>query len=340
MVKYVFLLAVFFLLIPQIYYLIKNKQYKNLNNGTKFFVKSENLLVNNRRKVILTNTDGFDIYTNIFDVENPKAVIQIIHGVYEHSGNYWQLADYLMKNGYAVIISDNRGHGKSVSEKYPSGYIKYVDEIVDDQHVINQYMRLRYPNNKYYMIGHSFGSMIARLYLQEHDDTIDKLVLTGTVSFIPIAFLGVIIGNILTFYLGEYRKSIIMDALTGVASPDLNWISYNKENIEAKQKDPLRLKGFLARANVVLISANKRLHDFSKFNLKNKSLPIISLTGVEDKVVGGEKGLYNSTSSLEKIGYENVKWIVYENMKHEVLCENDKELVFEDIIEFFEDKNN
>lgn len=334
MAKYVIIIILLIILIPQIYYFLKKRNYRKLANGTRFFVKSEEELSDNRRKVILTNTDGFDIYTNVFDVKNPKGVVQIVHGVFEHSANYWEFIKYLNEHGYAVVASDNRGHGKSISEAYPSGYIGQVDEIIDDQVIINKFMRMLYKDSNYYMLGHSFGSMVARLFLQDHDDLIDKLVLTGTVTYIPISAFGVFLGNIINFYLGEKRKSPLLDKLTGVASSDISWISYNEENVKNKENDPLRLKGFLARANVVLIEANKRLHEFSKFKLKNKDIKILSITGVDDMVVGGEKGLKDSIESLEKVGYENVDSIVFPEMKHEVLCEDKKEEVYKDIVDF------
>lgn len=334
--KYVLIIIGIILILPQIYYGYKEITYKDMKNGTRYFVKETKILEGNKSRVTLTNTDGFDISLHVFNIENPKAIVQIIHGVYEHSENYSHFIKYLNDKGYAVIAADNRGHGRSVSEKYPSGYIKYVDEVIDDQYVVNKFARMLYQDKPIYMLGHSFGSIIGRLYLKDHDQTIDKLVITGTVAYNPMAILGVFLGNIITFFFGEYRKSNILDKLTGVADPDISWISYSEENIEMKKHDPLRLHGFLARANVVLILANKRLHQYSKYKVENKNLPILSLTGEDDMVVRGDKGLKDSIDTLKKIGYKDVDFKVYKKMKHEVLFEDERELVYEDVIDFFE----
>ncbi len=334
--KYLLIIAIV-LFLPQVYYLIKDRTYKDINNGSKFFLKDSKKIEGNHTRLTLTNTDGFDLSANLFNVENPKALVQIVHGVFEHSGNYIDFIKFLNANGYAVIAADNRGHGRSVSEKYPSAYLRNLDELIDDQVMLNKFMRTFYGDRPVYMLGHSFGSILGRLYLRDHDESIDKLVLTGTVAYRPVAIFGVFLGNILSFYLGEYRKSKILDKLTGVADTDISWISYNKENIRIKENDPLRLGGFLARANVVLIQSNLKLHQFSKFKVKNKDLKILSLTGEDDKVVMGDKGLKDSIESLKKVGYKNVDYKVYKNMKHEVLCEDDRELVYKDIIKFFEE---
>lgn len=335
--KYIVLIIAIVLVLPQVYYLIKAKTYKDKRNGTKYFLKESKKIEGNHSRLTLTNTDGFDISCNLYDVEEPKALVQIIHGVYEHSANYQDFIKYLNDRGYAVIASDNRGHGRSVSEKYPSGYLGNLEELIDDQVVINKFMRTLYSDKAVYMVGHSFGSILARLYLREHDTSVDKVLLTGTVAYVPVAGLGVFLGNIITFYLGEYRKSKILDKLTGVADPDISWISYSQENIRIKANDPMRLGGFLARANVVLIDSNLKLHQFSKFKAKNKNLEILSLTGEDDMVVMGEKGLNDSIESLQKVGYDKVQYKVYPHMKHEVLCEDKKEEVYEDALRFFEE---
>ena len=56
--------------------------------------------------------DGYELCLNIYDVKNPKAVVQIAHGMEEHQGRYKDFAEMLNKNGYAVVSADMRGHGK------------------------------------------------------------------------------------------------------------------------------------------------------------------------------------------------------------------------------------
>lgn len=76
------------------------------------------------------------------------------------------------------------------------------------------------------------------------------------------------------------------------------------------------------------------MHNFGKFRCKNPDLPILSVTGEDDPVTGGSKGLQDSIDSLKKVGYKNISSIVYKGMKHEVLNEDDKEKVYNDILEF------
>jgi hypothetical protein len=55
--------------------------------------------------------DGYELCLNIYDVKNPKAVVQIAHGMEEHQGRYEEFANILSKKGFIVVTSDIRGHG-------------------------------------------------------------------------------------------------------------------------------------------------------------------------------------------------------------------------------------
>lgn len=59
--------------------------------------------------------DGLTIHGTFFRVDDPKGLVQIIHGAKEHRGRYEDFAKFLQRNGFAVIIFDNCGHGESIS---------------------------------------------------------------------------------------------------------------------------------------------------------------------------------------------------------------------------------
>ena len=172
------ILAIIFLIlfVPQVYYAFKRKRYKTLDMASKFFKRMTVFKEDGYEEMYLTNTDGADVFVRVLSCENPKAVVQLVHGVAEHSGNYMEFARFLNQNGYIVAIDDHRGHGRSISSAYPNGFMNMAEELVDDEIMIANYMKDEYPNLEYYMIGHSMGSMIARLFLRRHDDMLDKFI--------------------------------------------------------------------------------------------------------------------------------------------------------------------
>lgn len=280
-------------------------------------------------------SDGLLLAVAVFDVENAKAAVQIIHGLKEHKERYFPLIRFLNDHGYAVIISDNRGHGESVSDAWPLGYMEGIDGIIADQILVTEYMKKRYPDLPFYLFGHSFGSMVARVYLQENDNQIDKLLLSGTVNYIPISRFGNLVGNVLSVFSGKrgYNRWMIQIGDNG----ENDWVVKNPEALRAYREDPLCTGyKYMNRAIMTIWEADAELKRFAKYQCKNPNLPIFSISGEEDPVTGGTKGLADTVQTLKRIGYQNVESKVYDRMKHEVINEEGKEQVYQDILAFFE----
>ena len=130
----------------------------------------------------ITAGDGLQIATALFTADNPKALVQIIHGSVEHKERYFDFATFLNKQNYAVILSDNRGHGASLNAEYTLGFMNGFQPIIDDQYLVTQHIKSLYPGKPLCLLGHSLGSVFARIYLEKHDDELAALVLSGTVK--------------------------------------------------------------------------------------------------------------------------------------------------------------
>lgn len=44
-------------------------------------------------------------------LDQPKGIIQVIHGFGEHARRFWHLIDALCEDGYVVYADDHLGHG-------------------------------------------------------------------------------------------------------------------------------------------------------------------------------------------------------------------------------------
>ncbi|MFU2206981.1 alpha/beta hydrolase [Streptococcus pluranimalium] len=150
--------------------------------------------------IIESPVDELNIAFRVFKVDKPKGIIQIVHGAGEYKDYYYDFTQFLVEHGYAVILSDNRGHGYSIDANNPSGYVSSIDDIVADQYAITRYIKEIYPDIPMTLYGHSFGSVIVRNYMMLHDEEIDKLIMEGTSHFIPMSKFGVFLGNIETFW--------------------------------------------------------------------------------------------------------------------------------------------
>ncbi len=286
------------------------------------------------QKLIIKSFDGFELSAALFKVENPKAVVQLVHGSLEHKERYYDFIRFLNKNGYAAIISDNRGHGESVDENYPRGFMNGPDETVRDLYEVTKFAKSVYPNTSFYMFSHSLGTLFARVYLQKHDEEIDKLVLSGTVNYNPGVSIGIALAKTISFFKGKHGKSRLLNNMAAIKKDD-SWISYSQKNLEAYRNDPLNIPMWQNYGALTVFESDCELKKYKKYECKNPDLHILTVSGIDDPITGGEKGLKDTIKTLEHIGYKNVQKIVYAGMKHEILNEDDNKKVYNDILNFF-----
>lgn len=279
--------------------------------------------------------DGLPIATALFEAENPKALVQIMHGAKEHKERYYDFIRFLNENGYAVIISDNRGHGASINEEFTLGYMNGTEDIIKDQRLVTKYIKKMYPGKPFYLFGHSFGTLLAREYLWKNDATVDKLVLSGTVNYIVAAGPGVAIGNLIIKMKGAKGQSKFLQSF--LDGKDNSWVVKNEEMLEKYRLDPLCCGyKYTNQALVSVFESVSKLKNYELYQCLHPELPVLMISGEEDPITGGKKGLDDTIATLKKIGYKDIQNIVYEGMKHEVLNETDHQKVYEDVLKFFE----
>ncbi|MBR6416352.1 MAG: alpha/beta fold hydrolase [Bacteroidales bacterium] len=275
-----------------------------------------------------------------------KGIVQIVHGMAEHKERYLPLMNFLSLEGYVCIISDTRGHGKSV--KFPSdlGYFygEGADGIIGDVLAVNKYICWAFPDLPVFLLGHSMGSLIARWYLHEHADTIKGLFLVGTPGYNPAAKAGKALCNFLTATRGGKEKggrkvSSLVHKMAigqfGKAFPgeaENSWICSDPEVVKEYNADPLcgfplTLDGYNALMELMIKDNDPKL-----WKLTPVDMPVIFLSGNLDPCMGEEKSILEAASLLTKGGFPNTEVHIYPGMRHEILNEKGKEKVFSDIL--------
>ncbi|WEV60418.1 alpha/beta hydrolase [Streptococcaceae bacterium ESL0729] len=274
--------------------------------------------------------------------EEVKGTLQIIHGMNEHALRYGDLARYLAGHGYAVFTSDNRGHGLSFDNKNPLSHISSLDQMIEDQLQISGLIKKAYPRLPLTLYGHSFGSMIARAYLDYDDSMLAGLILTGTVKYQFASKIGKIILDLRIKALKNPKTSKFLNSLVAPGASSKDWITSDQTVLDLIEKDRLWVESYDDYGLLAILEANHRIKYMSKKagkNLVNKKLPILSINGQEDIVTGGSKGLLASKRFLEVRGYENLDFITMPQMKHEVINELEKEVVYQIILTFLDKEN-
>ncbi len=278
------------------------------------------------------------------DEKEHKGVFQIAHGVSEHIERYDEFARFMADKGFIVCGNDHLGHGKSVDSFDDMGFFAEEDgdvRMVDDMHILYNIMHRRYPELPYFLFGHSMGSFCARVYATAFYNELSGLILCGT-GELPSA--AVVLEEPIKFLCKKFgpRAAVpaalidkIGDLTVKDARTSKDWLSRRVENVDAYIADPLCGNDLKLGGLRDLISlANTACTDEWAY-LIPPTLPILLVSGAKDPIGFNGKGVINVCDNLEDAGHEP-KCILYPGDRHEILNEDDRENVFNDILDFVE----
>lgn len=291
---------------------------------------------------ILKASDSYPLSLNIYETNNPKGVIQVIHGMEEHQDRYQEFALKLNQFGFNVVTSDMRGHGKTAADL---GYFKDKNghlSLLDDQRLIREFIGKKYPNLPIILFGHSMGSIIVRNIIQTESSNYAKVILCGFPNPNPASKLGSILAKMITFFKGpKYRSKLLHNMSIGsfnkaIKNPKtpVDWLSYNEENNHKYLEDPLCCFGFKCSAFRDLFTLLSNMTKTKGYKNLNSFLPILMIYGKDDPCVGGIKGVEKSVSILKKVGFNDLTIFGYDSMRHEILNEKDTKHIYQDIQNF------
>ena len=279
----------------------------------------------------------------------PKAVVQIVHGIAEFVERYDAFAEYLNGLGYLVVAEDHMGHGQSINGEGIQGYFHggWFNAVADTYRLLTD-TKAEYPEIPYILFGHSMGSFMARTILCRYPDSgIAGAVICGTgwqPTFALPALAKVIDGicrkngeekpneKLQGMIFGSYNSKIEHPRT------DFDWLSRDKAIVDAYIAHPLC--GFTASAGLLREMMRGIYYIQKKENLAKmrKDLPVFFIAGGEDPVGSYGKGIHKCVEAFKKAGMTDVSVRVYPLCRHEILNEINKEEIFEDVAQWIEKK--
>lgn len=99
--------------------------------------------------------DGLALLYRAWEVDEPRGVVQIVHGLGEHGGRYAPFAELLTGRGLSCYAADLRGHGVSGGRR---GHVARFAEYLDDVERLAAELPTGVPT---FLFGHSLGGLIA-----------------------------------------------------------------------------------------------------------------------------------------------------------------------------------
>ena len=279
-----------------------------------------------------------------------RAVVQLTHGVSEFILRYEPFARYLTEHGFAVVGHDHLGHGGSLPDGAPRMYFGPKgswDWVVSDLETRRQLAKETFPDVPYFLLGHSMGSFVARTHLIRFPGRVDGAVIMGTGQMSGLLVAGgKLVANLEALRLGETSSSPVISQLSFAAynkifAPNrtaFDWLSVNEENVDWYIDHPLcggdPTTG-LFREMLGGIAFMKKPQNVAKMQ---KNTPILFISGEMDPVGDCGKGVKLACDSFRKAGMTDVELRLYPGLRHEILCEKERQSVFADILSWLERK--
>lgn len=242
-----------------------------------------------------------------YEVENPKHVCVLIHGIGEHLGRYKRVAEYFEKNGIAIVGMDLRGHGKTEGKR---GHCAPRVDVLKDIDCLIDYTKELYPNVPIILYGHSMGGGLVCDYRARgtYNGLVQDYLITSPWLMLVKSFPMPIVE-----ILGKFAKlNPDFKISSSCEEEDLG----NPEFVRPYKDDELvhpyislqtAYEGFKIGSNIA-----KGKHED---NGKGKNIPTLIMHGSLDKIcdVNGTRSYANLNSSYDTFEYKE-----WEGYYHEI----------------------
>lgn len=280
----------------------------------------------------------------------PKAIVQIVHGIAEHIDRYDDFAAYLAENGYVVVGEDHLGHGKSVTRDEEKGL--FAEEngwsyVLKDMDILRETIRKEYPELPYVFFGHSMGSFLTRNYIIDNPEKYDAAIISGTGQQSPLTVAaGYAMANMLVNKYGPRASGETLDKIAfgsycnKIENPrtKFDWLSRDKETVDKYIADPMC--GFVCAVSLYrdMMGGIKYISKQSNIDKMSKEQPIYFMSGDADPVGDYGKGVNKAYDAFCKAGLKDVMIRLYPNGRHEMLNETNRQDVYKDILNWLNAK--
>lgn len=268
--------------------------------------------------------DGYPIAVHRWRVAEPvRGIVQISHGMGEHSRRYDELAAILAKLGFAVYANDHRGHGMTLRSEQEAGDLgpHGFRSTLDDMLSLTAFAKRDYPRAPVALMGYSMGSYAAQAYAQDHSREIVGIVLSGGSAL-----------DLRAAELGRDGWRFCTNNRTFSEGDRFDWLSRDAAVVDAYMDDPLC--GFVPTppSQRSLIDAGSVLADQSRLKKIRPDLPILALSGEHDPVNGFLKHFHPMIERFSNAGLSEVTSRIYLGARHEIFHEINRDEVISDLL--------
>ena len=203
-------------------------------------------------------------------IEEPKAIIALVHGMGEHSGRYRKVAEFFANKGVAIMAFDQRGHGKTDGDR---GHISNFNQFLDGVEGLMDRVKLQFPNIPVFLYGHSLGGNVAINYALKRPSGIKGLIITS--PWLKLAFQP----PPLKLKLAKIMFNLY-PRFTQASKLNVNHLSRSEAVVKAYQKDKLVHDKISASGFINIFNAGL----YAIQHAKDLKMPTLLMHGTGDLV--------------------------------------------------------
>ncbi len=263
----------------------------------------------------------------VYDVHpaagTPRGVVQLLHGVGEHAGRYGALIAALTEAGFTVYADDHRGHGRTGIRQHDGparlgrlgkGGLRAAEEAIWQ---LTGIIRAENPDLPLVLLGHSWGSFLAQMLVNDHPEAWDAVILSGSALRMP----------------GSLNAAPLNARWAGPEATGLEWLSRDPAIWTSFDEDPLTTDVPLLKLFGPIEAA--KLYGRPRKDL-GRDIPMLLMVGRDDPV-GGPRSVHKLAEEYRtRSGLTDVTTLVYPDARHEIFNELQQAEVRADVLSWLD----
>jgi alpha-beta hydrolase superfamily lysophospholipase len=266
--------------------------------------------------------DGLSLFGRLWKSPSKdiKGVVNLVHGIGEHSGRYAHIAKALNESGYHLAAFDLRGHGISEGKR---GFSPSLNHLMDDIELFLHESHNRLGQDlPVYLYGHSLGANLVLNYGLRRKPQVSGVIATGpsfALAFEPPKlklFLGKILANIWpTFTMSNELEQ--------------NALSRDQAIVKAYQDDVFVHDRISARLTIDIIESGQ----YALAHAEDWTLPLLLMHGTADRITSS-----HASEEFAKRSSQYTELVLYKDCYHEIHNDLNKEIVIEKMISWLDER--
>jgi alpha-beta hydrolase superfamily lysophospholipase len=277
-----------------------------------------------QRSAFTSPVDGLELATYEWDVADPRGVVQVAHGLAEHSARYDRFARALNDAGYTVRASDHRGHGDSITGTPGDFGAPGFEALIADMAAYGASLRGEPP---LFLFAHSMGSFAAQSVIVTHSEQYAGVVLSGSTAL-----------DLLAAGMAEAEGPVGLEAFNAGFEhrTGYEWLSRDETEVDRYVADPLCGFDLPDETVPALFGAAGTLADPTALAGIRSGLPLLVVSGSEDPLAGGGQLVEVLGQRYRDAGLVDVTVKLYDGARHEILNEINRDEVTSDVVDWLD----